>query len=218
MDHHTDPAGIIYRELFFDIRYRFVHIGRQVFQAYADLVQSDRISLFIIIDQIIPKCNPGNIFGIVPVFLHFSFSDLCIIFYPFGDSRSHIGRITVFAVNNFYTGMIHIIMFFHPQSESGQSGRNGRHFKRQTFERSVSPRLVIRRESGQIHPHQQIIVRHIEYPVISIQITGNEEDLHFIFLGITQFLCPDTVHHRIVGTIVEIMCQIKICRGNGLIR
>ena len=99
-------------------------------------------------------------------------------FYFIGNFLDHFFVIPVIPFNNLNSRVCFFIIGLNPQAETGQSCRDRRNFKCQTLQRSVSPRLVIRGENGQIHSHKQIIIRHVKHTVITIQIAWREKDLH----------------------------------------
>ena len=119
---------------------------------------------------IFPQCDRRHIFRIVHIF----FSLFVRNEGYFADSLRyrihHILIIGVIALDDRDAGVLLVVMGIHPQAESGEGRGQCRHTECQTFERRISPRLVIRREQCQVQTDEQVIVLHIEDTVIAVQI------------------------------------------------
>ena len=157
---------------------------RHILQSVIDPIQRQFIRFFIIYNQIIPKGYTGNIFSILLTSGNFNRAQSCCIFNSVDNGADNRIIVTVFPADHLYSWVFHIIMFLHPQTESRQSGRNGRYLKRQTLQRRISPRFIIRGENGQIHPYQEVIVRHIEYTIVSVQIRRDKEHFHTVLIAV----------------------------------
>ena len=95
------------------------------------------------------------------------------------DSVRYLKIIEIRTINNLYAlaKVISGYRFLRPHTETGQIGRDRRYTESDTFQRGISPRLVVGRIYGSVHPYQHIIIGLIENTSFTVQITRNEYDL-----------------------------------------
>ena len=66
--------------------------------------------------------------------------------------------------------MLLVVVSVHPDTETGKACCQCRYPECQTFERRISPRLIIGREQCQVQTDDEVIVLHIENAVVAIQV------------------------------------------------
>ncbi|CCY35687.1 unknown [Alistipes sp. CAG:831] len=106
-----------------------------------------------------------------------------------------------------------IVVAAHPEAETGQCGGHGRHAERQGLQRSISPRLVIRREDCQVHSHKKVIVLPVEHAIVSVQIRGHIYDLDLAAGAVDQAQGFYTVEDNVVSGLVETVGSQALIAG-----
>ncbi|MPM35440.1 hypothetical protein SDC9_82032 [bioreactor metagenome] len=115
--------------------------------------------------------------------------------------------IEVIALDHFHT-TVYFPGFLHPESKSGQRCCYRWNMKCHSFERSVSPWFVIGRKYRQIASNQKIVIIEIKQPIVAIEITGNENNIHLAFVVALQAVCMSGLHDCIIVFVEKIMGQI----------
>ena len=66
--------------------------------------------------------------------------------------------------------MLLALVCTYPEAETCKSCREGRNPERETLERSINTRLLVRREKGKVETRKEVIVRHIEDAVVTVEV------------------------------------------------
>ncbi len=94
-----------------------------------------------------------------------------------------------------------------PTAETGQGGGDAGYAESDALERSISPRLVIRREYCHIETGQQVVIVLVEYAVGPVKICGHEHDAHLTGTA-EQTRCAQMVDDGIVAYVAHIVGDI----------
>ena len=91
----------------------------------------------------------------------------------------------------------------YPQAEARQVRCHRRHPESGALQRSVAPRLIVRREYRQILPDKQVIVCLVEYAVITVQIARHKQHLYIILRSVTEPHALQSADNIILTHIVQ---------------
>ena len=98
-----------------------------------------------------------------------------------------------------------VLQAVYPKSEPSQIRSDCRHMECYTFQRSISPRFIIRSIDTQILSQQYIIIFFIHDTITSIQITRNKNHLHLIFRTIAHSQIFQHIQHLVMSHIMQPM-------------
>ena len=107
-----------------------------------------------------------------------------------------------------------VLQAVYPKSESCQIRSDCRHMESYTFQRSISPRFVIRSIDTQILPQQYIIIFFIHDTITTIQITRNKNHLYLIFRTIAHSQIFQHVQHLVMSHIMQPMSDKRYFEGS----
>ena len=95
-------------------------------------------------------------------------------------------------------------------SEARKSCRDGRHTETHTFERGVSPRLVVGWEHCGIHAYQQIVISSVEYSVGAVEIAWHIDYVDLVALFVGESYLAYAADNRVGIGIVESMGKLRL--------
>ena len=93
-----------------------------------------------------------------------------------------------------------------PQTESRQVRCHRRNLECCTLQRSVTPRLIIRREHSQVLADKQVVVFLVKDSVVSVQIARNKQHLHIILRGVAESHALQRSDNTVFAHIVQPVC------------
>ena len=92
-----------------------------------------------------------------------------------------------------------------PEPEPGEGRSRRRHLEGKTFQRSIAPRLIIGWEEGQVKTGKEVVIGHIEHPIVPVQIRWDEIYLDLVSDSILEVQLVEPSRDDIVLRIDQIM-------------
>ena len=89
-----------------------------------------------------------------------------------------------------------------PNAKPCQIGSNARYGESHSFERRVTPRLVIRGVNAEIVTKDEVVIRHIEDTIVAVEVARNKNYLYLILLIVRKI---QRTHHRQGLVLVHVM-------------
>ena len=114
--------------------------------------------------------------------------------------------------------MLSLVVGAHPHTEARQGGGEGGNAEGQGLQRGVSPGLVIGGEQGQVHSAEEVVIGHIEHPVVSIEVRRDEIHLHLVSgsIGEPHFAEPmgDGIVFRVHQDVGRLRAVLRIATAS----
>ena len=96
--------------------------------------------------------------------------------------------------------------FVYPLSEAGEVGGDAGCAECAALQRRVAPGFVVGGVDAQVVGRQEIVVGHIEYAIVSVQIAGDEQDFDRVACSGSQ---PQMPHHAEDAVLVHIVKRMR---------
>ena len=90
-----------------------------------------------------------------------------------------------------------------PQSETSEVGCDTWHLECYSLQRSIAPRLIVRRIDTQVIAQYQIVICHIEDAVIASKIARQEDQFHLVLLLVPHIVVFQHAQHVVMTHVVE---------------
>ena len=170
----------------------------------------------IIFNLIVPEGNLCYFACVFAVFVAPGELQCGNFFHALHHAVNHIGIIGVRAVQDGDSGVVFLVMVFYPHAKAGKAGGEGGNPEGKGLQRGVAPRFVVRREKGQVHTAEKVVVAHVEYAVVPVKVGRDEIDLHLVADGVDKAGFPEAAGDGVVFRVLEVVGRLRLVVGVAL--
>ena len=163
------------------------------------------ICLLIIHYLIVPECNLGYFPGIFPDFVSVFFLHGGHLLHTGGHAGNYLVVVVVVTLQDGNARMRLLVMVLYPFAKTGQRGGEGGNPEGQGLQGSVTPRLVIGREKGQVHAAEEGVIRQVEDAVVPIEVGRDKIHLHLVSYGIGESQLTQAAGYGVILRIHQVM-------------
>ena len=181
LDHQTSPSGLLANQLLTNEVDLLVVSATTVEHCLVGtcyrVLDCQCISIVIVLNEVLPESH-----------LSYCCCALALSIYGAGVSAGHTYDSCCDLIDHLLIVRVGALDYVHalnlafealdPHTETCQRGGDGRNRECNAFERSVTPRLVVRRKYRSVHTYQQLVVVLIEDAVVTVQVARNEDNLN----------------------------------------
>ena len=181
LDHQTSPSGLLANQLLTNevdlLVVSATTVEHNLVGTRYRVLDCQCVSIVIVLNEILPQSHLSYCCCALALSVHSAGVSTCQTYDCCCDLVDNILIIVVGALD--YVHALNLALeALNPHTETCQRGGDGRNRECNALQRSVTPRLVVRREYGSVHTYQQLIVVLIENAVVTVQVARNEDNLN----------------------------------------